>query len=204
MATTTVFSRETLRPLRVVSYSDLPPTVGAGEAHLAGELWPDYLLVVTASDAGDELLSAVPCPPIEPLPRHGYVHTLDEQSWTWSAELTLEGARDARWQAIKADRAAAEVAPLVVAGRIYDADAESQRRIAGAVQLAVIAPAGWEIAWTLTDNSVATLTAAEMIAVGVALGEQVAAAHATGRTLRAQLDAAETVSQINAVTWPAS
>jgi hypothetical protein len=201
--------------------------VGADEAHLDGELWPDYRLIITASDAGDEVLSAVPCPPPEPLPLRGRVHELDEHSWVWSTELTVDGARDAQWTAIKAARAGAEVAPLTVDGRTYDADPESQRRISGAVQLALIAAlsvqvvsetpgesptqeerlaaldaAGWSIDWTLADNSIATLTAAQIIAVGVSLGAHVSAAHATARALRAQIAAAG-ADEITSITWPA-
>ena len=65
------------------------------------------------------------------------------------------------------------------------------------------APAsGWSIDWTLADNTVATLSAVELLAVGEALGDQISAAHACGRTLRTQLDAAASVAEINYITWP--
>lgn len=121
----------------------------------------------------------------------------------WADPRTLAELRAARWAEIKLARAAAEAAPLAVDGRVFDADADSQRRIAGAVQLAVIAPAGWSLDWTLADNTTATLTAAEVIAVGVALGQQVSAVHAVARLLRTQIESAEDAPEINAITWPA-
>lgn len=130
--------------------------------------------------------------------------TWDGVAKAWVDPRALADLRAARWAEIKRVRAVAEVAPLAVAGRVYDADAESQRRIAGAVQLAVIAPPGWSIDWTLADNSVATLTAADVIAVGVALGAQVSAAHAVARVLRAQIDTAADAAAINAIQWPAT
>lgn len=126
-----------------------------------------------------------------------------EQADNWVSEPTLDGAKDTKWAAIKAARAAAEVAPLTVDGLTFDADPASQQRIAGAVQLATLAPAGWTLDWTLADNTAATLTAAQLVAVSIALGAQVSAAHATARVLRAQIDAATSIYDLNAITWPA-
>lgn len=42
-----------------------------------------------------------------------------------------------------------------------------------------------------------------MIAAGQALGVHVGAQHATARTLRAAIEAATTVAEVEAVEWPA-
>ena len=128
--------------------------------------------------------------------------TWDDVAEVWQSSPTLEGIRMAKWEALKAARAAAAEAPIEVDGRVYDCDEKSQIRIAGAVRLAQLAPAGWSIDWTLADNSVATLSAADLIAVGVAVGARTDAVYAVGRQLRAQLALATDAEQVAAVVWP--
>ena len=134
-------------------------------------------------------------------------------TWAWNmtteryvAEPTLAAHRLDAWSRIKAARTAAEQAPLPVGPLTFDADEASQQRIAGAVQMAQLAiasgqDAGWSITWTLADNTAATLTAAQMIGVGLALAARTSAIHAKGRDLRAQIDAAGSLDELNAITW---
>ena len=171
----------------------------AGMALWPGDIDPTRVRVDIKADP----LALVARIPPQPADVDGVEWVYDDVAGEWVGEQTLAGARALRWAQIKRSRAAAESAALTVDGRTFDADPDSQRRISGAVQLATLAPAGWAIDWTLSDNTVATLGAAEIVAVGVALGAQVSAAHATGRALRAQLDAATTVAEINSITWPA-
>jgi hypothetical protein len=99
-----------------------------------------------------------------------------------------------------------EFGPFVCGGQTFDGDSESQRRIQGAAQLATLAQATgqpFSIDWTLADNTQATLTATEMIGVGVALGQHVNGAHGIARALRAQIDAATTPEELEAIQWPA-
>lgn len=131
-------------------------------------------------------------------------HAWNTQLKCWHDPRSIEALRADKWAQIKQARTAAETALINVAGRTYDADVESQRRISGAVQLAVLAPAGWTIDWTLADNTVATLTAAEVVAVGIALGAQVSAAHAAARLLREQIDAASSINDLQSITWPSA
>lgn len=122
---------------------------------------------------------------------------------------TLEERRAARWEQIKAARAAAETAPLPTPYGTFDCDPVSQARIANAALLMQTqadqlqpgeAPT---VDFTRYDNSVVTLTAGQMVEVALRMGAQVQAAFATGRALREQLDAAATIEQIEAVAWPA-
>ncbi|MEO8296354.1 MAG: DUF4376 domain-containing protein [Burkholderiales bacterium] len=122
-------------------------------------------------------------------------------SGAWVDPRTIADLRAAKWVAIKVDRARAEAAPLVVAGCTFDAGPTSQQRIAGAVQLALIGGAAFSIDWTLADNTVTTLSAPEMVAVGLALGAQVSAAHERARTLRTAIEAATTAAEVEAVVW---
>ena len=54
----------------------------------------------------------------------------------------------------------------------------------------------------IADNSVRTLSAAQMVAVGVAAGQHVAAQRATARALREQIQAATTPQELEAIVWP--
>lgn len=181
MGVITVFDRGTGRILRTVQSSRDAYLPDAVEAVLDGAHADNCRLIIGMDDQGAELLSIATVEPAAP---------------------SIEALRAACWDRIKADRLLAETSPLAVAGRIFDADTDSQRRIAGAVQLATLAPAGWTVDWTLADNAVVTLTVPEIIAVGIALGAQVSAAHATARLLREQVDAAESIYELNAITWP--
>jgi hypothetical protein len=70
--------------------------------------------------------------------------------------------------------------------------------------MAMLAQAGgqpFSIDWTLADNTVRTLSGADMIAVGQALGQHVAACHIKARALREQINAATTVAEVEAVVW---
>lgn len=66
--------------------------------------------------------------------------------------------------------------------------------------LAAMAP-GFTVDWTLANNSVRNLNAADLANVGAALGMHVAAQHAKARLLRSQIEAATTVAEVDAVTW---
>lgn len=116
---------------------------------------------------------------------------------------TLQAARDRAWTAIKAARAAAEEGSFIFDGGSYQAD---KLRITGAVQLATLAKAAGQPfveTWTLTDNTTRELDADQVIALGMALGQYVSSLYATGRALRADIDAAETIDAVAAVRWPA-
>lgn len=141
---------------------------------------------------------------ITPLPaRPSSAHVFDYASKQWVDPRTLADFKAAKWAEIKKAREAAEFGGFTWDGSTFDSDAMSQSRIMGAVQLANLDP-GFTIAWTLADNSVRSLSASDMFAVGVALGQHVAAQHEKARTLRAQIEAATTTEQVAAVAWSPS
>lgn len=129
--------------------------------------------------------------------------------WDWETKQWVHNLSEARaqaWARIKSARESVEFGPFVWGGQTFDGDSESQRRIQGAAQLATLAQATgqpFSIDWTLADNTQATLTAAEMIGVGMALGQHVNGAHGIARTLRTQIDAATTPEELEAIQWPA-
>lgn len=123
--------------------------------------------------------------------------------------LNIDTVRVRRWAAVRAARDAAQdggcPTPL---GRV-DTDAESRGKISGSVQMAMLAQMGGQpftVAWTMQDNTTAIHDASAMIAMGVAVGQHVAACHAEALTRRAAIDAAADADAIAAVPveggWP--
>jgi hypothetical protein len=125
-------------------------------------------------------------------------HVFDYANGIWSLDLSL--AKDARWAQIKSDRFIDEFGSFKWNGYIFQCDEVSQRRIQGAVQLAMMSE-NFTIDWTLLDNTVITLTAQEMIEVGQHLAAHVNACHVKSRQLRTQIDAAESIDAINLIEW---
>lgn len=115
---------------------------------------------------------------------------------------TLDAAKERAWVAMKAARAAAEAGTFSYDGALYDID---QAHITGSVVLAGVANsagAPYSEQWTLADNTVRDLDADQVIALGVALGQQVSSIYKTARTLRAQIDAATSSDDLSQIHWP--
>jgi hypothetical protein len=115
--------------------------------------------------------------------------------------ISPEIARDVAWSLIKRARSSMEYGAFVWDGSTFDADVESQRRIAAALQLAMLAPPGYSIVWTLADNSTRTLTLDDLIGVSAKLAQDVSGFHDHARKLRQMLEQATTVDEVNAITW---
>ena len=124
---------------------------------------------------------------------------------------TLSGTKAEAWLKVRARRDQAEAAGCNTAlGRI-DTDADSQRKISGAVQMALIAlTAGqsFSVGWTMHDNTTVEHDAQAMIDLGLAAGAHVATCHAVAVAKRALIMAASTIAEVEAVSiedgWPAS
>lgn len=132
------------------------------------------------------------------------------QRWNGSAWVDdLDALRAARWERVKARRDQAEWAGCDTALGRVDTDPDSQRKTGGAVQMAMIAQAAgapFSIDWTMQDNSTVSHDAPAMIAMGIAVGQHVAACHEAALGKRAAIDAASTAEDIAAVDiesgWP--
>lgn len=134
------------------------------------------------------------------------------QAWTWDAGTkrwvaspTLAALKAAKWALVRAQRDAVEFGGYAWDGSTFDSDSQSQSRIMGAVQMAVLAASAgqpFSIAWTLADNTARTLSGAEMIGVGLQLGVHVGTAHTIARALRELIEAATTAEELEAIEWP--
>jgi hypothetical protein len=122
----------------------------------------------------------------------------------WIDERPLATAKFQKWQEIKNACRAAEFGTFTVGGYGFDCDLESQTRISSAFQAAMDARTNGEpfsIDWTLADNTDVTLSRAQVIAVGRALQAHVNAQYNKARQKRAQINAATTKAQLDAIVW---
>lgn len=116
--------------------------------------------------------------------------------------MSLQDKKESAWDVVKLQRDAREFGPFTYNGNTFDGDEAAQRRINLAVlgaQSALASGQPWSIDWTLADNSVVTLSAGDIVGVAEALGASIASAHEWARGLREQIDAAQTVEQIESV-----
>jgi len=126
--------------------------------------------------------------------------SLDEVDAYINPPKSINELKLQQWETIKAARTQAEYGGFTWDGSTFDSDAISQARLTGAVQLAQLNPA-LALDWTLASNTVRTLSAADLTAVGVALGVHVSTQFTKGQTLRAQIDAATTKEAVEAIVW---
>jgi hypothetical protein len=119
----------------------------------------------------------------------------------WVETLTLAEARANAWAAAKKSRDEAEGADFEFAGTLYQPDVA---KITGAVLAALLPRAEGDpfaIDWTVADNSVVTLTAPQVMALGLTLTARINSIHQHGRQLRALIDNAATPAEAYGYTW---
>lgn len=156
------------------------------------------------SDANDDLVYIENGSVVFKLPKPSDNHTFNYATKQWQDPRTLDDIKAAQWIKVKQARSSAEYAGFTWEGSTFDSDALSQNRITGAASLAQIAgsfDAPFTIDWVLADNTVRALDRLEMLQVGVALGAHVATQFAKGVTLRAQIEAATTAAEVEAISW---
>jgi len=125
------------------------------------------------------------------------------KQWVDVRELAVRKAD--KWADLKQRRGEEEFGGFTWDGSTFDSDPQSQSRIQGAAQLAtlaMIASQAFSVDWTLADNTVRTLTGADMLAVGQQMGVHIMTTHATGRALREAIEAATTPEQLESIVWP--
>jgi hypothetical protein len=134
-------------------------------------------------------------------------HIIDYETCSWRLpdDMTaLRIAQDGRWAAIRAERDRREAAGFPYLRKLIDSDSLSVQRITTATQsaqAAIAIGAEFSVDWTCADNSVLTLNAEQMLGMPVALADHANALHVTARVLRAEIEAAETPDEVEAITW---
>ena len=122
---------------------------------------------------------------------------------------TLSELQDAAWSRIKSERDRREQAGAPYLGKVLDSDEKSVTRISIAVQAAqaaISAGTPFSLYWTMQDNSVVTMTAAEVVGMSVALAAHSNALHLAARAVREKIFAATDATGVEAaeaaVVWP--
>ena len=127
-------------------------------------------------------------------------HVFNYLTKQWEDPRTLSEIKSQQWLLVKAKRTEVESSGFTWNNLVFDSDAISQQRIAGAVQLALMNPL-FSTNWTLADNTVRTLNQQQMLAVGMSLGEHITTVFTKGQTLRMSIDLATTKDAIEAIYW---
>lgn len=118
---------------------------------------------------------------------------------------TLAEIKDSAWQHIKTKRDTLEQSGLPYMGKTIDSDPVSVQRIAIAVQAAqaaIGASVEFTLEWTCADNTVLSMTAAEVVGMSVALAQYSDSLHQTARGLRERIEVAETAEELATIVWP--
>lgn len=130
-------------------------------------------------------------------PRIGAVSWCEYQE----PDLSLAEQKDAKWNEIKARREAEDRKPLPYMDKLLDFDDAGREKLLWALKAADVAGAAFSVEWTCADNSTLTLTAATIAGIPVAAAMRSDANHQKARRLRAAIDAAGTVEELNAIGW---
>lgn len=129
-------------------------------------------------------------------PSKGHVFNYATEQW----ELDIDLARSKKWKAIKIERQMRELSTFEWNTHTFQCDQASQMRIQSAVQAAILDDS-LSMVWTLADNTTQTFTASDLKQIGQALSNHVKDCHDRGRILRAQIDAATTQEELEAIVW---
>ncbi len=126
-------------------------------------------------------------------------------SMQWVDTRTLAQAKEARISAMKATRDATWDGTFDWNGHSFDCHLVARTNIIGRAveaQMALAANTPWSTAWILADNTELTgITAADMLAIGAALGQHMDAAKARYTARKAAIEAAATIAEVDAVEW---
>ena len=118
---------------------------------------------------------------------------------TYFAPVTVTEAKSAKKSEIAAARYAAEIAGVTVGGATVRTDRESQSLITGAA-LKALQDAEYVCSWK-TDAGFVELSAPQILAIADAVRAHVQSCFDHEADLVALIDAAETVEDLEAVTW---
>lgn len=121
-----------------------------------------------------------------------------------SAQLAL--GKMAQHDAVKLKRDLFEHAGCATADGPIDTDPDSQRKVSGAATMALALGAAFTMDWRMADDSIVTLDATQMITVGVAVAQHVAACQARKNELDEAIVAAADLTELAAIDieigWP--
>lgn len=174
-------------------------------ADVAAQAGPGETAIQSAPPSDPQLHVLVDDVWVERAPRPSDFHVWNALTMQWVNTESLSSARDRAWSRLKAERDAREFAAVTWAGVTFDADLQSQFRIRSAALDALrayLAGEAYSETWTLADNNTRVMSAVDMIALSNTIRLRSSLIHANARSLRALVDAADTVEECDAIQWP--
>lgn len=116
------------------------------------------------------------------------------------AEEPIETLRERKIMELKYQRDDAEVEPIAYGGHLYDYDSKARDRIAAAIIALDVQGDGAKISWTTADNEDAVVTAQDLRMIIAAVAARSNKLHTAYRAAKAQVEAASTAEEVEAVT----
>lgn len=115
-------------------------------------------------------------------------------------EEPLENVKQRKIIELKRQRDAAEVEPVEYSGHLYDYDSKARDRIAAAIIALDVQGEGAKISWTTADNEDAVVAAQDLRMIIASVAARSNKLHTAYRTAKAQVEAAGTAEEADAVT----
>ena len=115
-------------------------------------------------------------------------------------EEPLENVKQRKIMELKRQRDAAEVEPVEYGEHLYDYDSKARDRIAAAIIALDVQGDGAKINWTTADNEDAVVTAQDLRMIIASVAARSNKLHTAYRTAKAQVEAASTADEVEAVT----
>lgn len=115
-------------------------------------------------------------------------------------EEPIEYVRERKIIELKRQRDAAEVEPIEYGGHLYDYDSKARDRIAAAIIALELQGEGATIEWTTADNEDAVVSAQDLRMIIASVAARSNALHTAYRAAKAQVEAASTAEEVEAVT----
>lgn len=115
-------------------------------------------------------------------------------------EEPLEVVKQRKIMELKYQRDSKEVEPIEYKGYSFDYDEKARDRINAAIIALELQGANADIAWTTADNQDVSITAADLRAIVAAVAVRSNALHIAYRKAKAQVEAASTAEEVEAVT----
>ena len=114
-------------------------------------------------------------------------------------EEPLENVKQRKIMELKRQRDAAEVEPVEYGEHLYDYDSKARDRIAAAIIALNVQGEGASISWTTADNEDAFVTAQDLRMIIASVAARSNKLHTAYRAAKAQVEAAGTADEVNAV-----
>ena len=116
-------------------------------------------------------------------------------------EEPIEYSKKHKIATLKMQRDKAEVEPIEYQGHSFDFDSKSYERITAAIYALDMQGATSTISWTLADNGSTPVTANDLRGVIAAAAVRSDALHIKYNELKQRVNAAQTVEEVEAITW---